>query len=136
METMTTSRRAQLHSIVRAYVEEGLIKGNLDAIPYHDEVEVRAPLCPGGSAVPLRGKKNFLEMLTKVLEAVEQVELVNSFVNEELTAATVEFHCSFKEPKVKLRVMDRFRVNKEGYITEQENFYDPRDITHPGWQQS
>jgi hypothetical protein len=25
-------------------------------------------------------------------------------------------------------------VNDVGQITEQENHFDPRDVTHPGWQ--
>ncbi len=136
METLTTNRKAQLHSIVRAYVEEGLAKGNFDAIPYHEEVELRAPLCPGGSAVPLKGKQQLREIWWKPLpDLVESCEVVDSFVNEEQTAATVEFYCYIGEPKVKLRIMDRFKINENGEITEQENFFDPRDITNPGWQQ-
>jgi hypothetical protein len=30
--------------------------------------------------------------------------------------------------------MDRFSIDESGEITAQENFFDPRDITHPGWQ--
>jgi hypothetical protein len=32
-----------------------------------------------------------------------------------------------------LRVADRFNVNEQGKITEQENHFDPRDVTNPGW---
>ncbi len=33
-----------------------------------------------------------------------------------------------------LRVIDRLQVNDEGKITSQENFFDPRDVTNPGWK--
>jgi hypothetical protein len=37
-------------------------------------------------------------------------------------------------PPATLRVADRFNVNEQGKITEQENHFDPRDVTNPGWQ--
>jgi hypothetical protein len=37
-------------------------------------------------------------------------------------------------PQARLRVADRFTVNEAGKITEQENHFDPRDVTNPGWQ--
>lgn len=134
METQTKNRKELLHQIAYNYVEEGLNKGLLETLPYHSDVELRAPLLPGGSTVPIKGRKKILETLGKVLESVESSELVDTYVNHDLTAATVEFYCNFKEPKTKLRIIDRFRINEAGQITEQENFYDPRDISHPGWQ--
>lgn len=46
------TRRAQLHTIARAYVTERLAKKNFEAIPYDDYVSLRAPLCPGGLMFP------------------------------------------------------------------------------------
>ena len=46
--TDTDARRAQLHAIARTYVTEGLGKRNFDAIPYNDNVNLRAPDCLGG----------------------------------------------------------------------------------------
>jgi hypothetical protein len=55
---MDRDRRAeQLHAIARGYVTEGFGKKNFDAIPYHEHVELRAPLCPGGVAAPLMGRE-------------------------------------------------------------------------------
>lgn len=137
METLATEKQAKLHHIMQKYVEEGLAKGNFDAIPYHDDVALRAPLCPGGSAVPLKGKEQLRNVWWPPLpDLVERCEVVDSFVNEAQTAATVEFYCYIREPNVKLRIIDRFIINEDGQITEQENFFDPRDITNPGWQQS
>ena len=32
-----------------------------------------------------------------------------------------------------LRVADRFTVSDAGRVVEQENHFDPRDLTNPGW---
>jgi hypothetical protein len=65
-----------------------------------------------------------------------QVVLLDTFVNEAATAVTVEFHCEFLlSPPCVLRVIDRFTINEAGQITEQENFYDPRDVSNPGWRE-
>jgi hypothetical protein len=130
-----SEKNAQLHNIVRKYVEEGLDKGNFDNIPYKDDVELRAPICPGGSARPLKGKEQLREIWWAPLpNLVERCEFVDSYVNESQTAATVEFYCFLREPRTKLRIIDRFSIDENGEITAQENFFDPRDITHPGWQ--
>ena len=62
------------------------------------------------------------------------VELLDSYVNESLTGVTVVFLCHIAAPRCTLRVCDRFTVDDDGRITEQENYFDPRDITNPGWQ--
>jgi hypothetical protein len=46
----------------------------------------------------------------------------------------VEFLCGIIAPACTLRIVDRFIVNDEGRISEQENFFDPRDVTNPGWR--
>jgi hypothetical protein len=46
----------------------------------------------------------------------------------------VEFLCHIRAPACTLRIIDRFKVDAMGLIVEQENFFDPRDVTHPGWQ--
>jgi len=45
-----------------------------------------------------------------------------------------EIRIGIVNPPVTLRVADRFTVNDEGRIVEQENHFDPRDVTNPGWQ--
>ena len=125
----------QLHQLARAYVLDGLGQGNFDAIPYADNVSLRAPLCPGGSAVPLIGRNNLREQWWAPLpQLVAGVEVIDTFVNRELTAVAVEFLCHIREPACTLRIIDRFKVDAVGLIVEQENFFDPRDVTHPGWQ--
>jgi hypothetical protein len=135
MTTITSSKADMLHDIARSYVERGLGGKNFDAIPYDDNVVLRAPICPGGSAVPLVGKENLRSVWWAPLPSlVGGVKVIDSFINEDKNAVAVEFHCQIINPACTLRVIDKFTVNEEGKITAQENFLDPRDITNPGWQ--
>ncbi len=135
MQTTTLSKTKMLHQIARKYVVEGLGGKNFDAIPYHEQVELRAPLCPGGSKVPLKGRENLrIQWWAPLPSLVGGVDIIDSYVNSEETAVTVEFHCHIIQPSCTLRIIDRFIINDEGQITEQENFFDPRDVTDPGWR--
>jgi len=125
----------QLHSLARAYVIDALGKGDFDAIPYSEAVTLRAPLCPGGSRVPLTGRANLREQWWAPLpQLVAGVEVLDTYVNRDLTAVTVEFLCHIRQPACTLRIIDRFKVNAAGQIIAQENFFDPRDVTNPGGQ--
>lgn len=124
----------QLHQLARGYVAS-LGSGDFDSIPYAENVELRAPLCPGGSAVPLKGRDNLKEQWWAPLpEMVSGVEVINSYVDDDSSSVVVEFMLRIDSIPCTLRVMDRFVINEEGQITSQENFFDPRDVTHPGWQ--
>lgn len=124
----------QLHQLARSYVSS-LGSGDFDSIPYAEDVELRAPLCPGGSAVPLVGRDNLREQWWAPLpEMVSSVEVIDSYVNADRSAVAVEFMLRIDSIPCTLRVMDRFIVSEEGLITSQENFFDPRDVTNPGWQ--
>jgi hypothetical protein len=124
----------QLHQLARDYVAS-LGSGSFDSIPYAENVELRAPLCPGGSAVPLIGRDNLKEQWWAPLpEMVSGVEVINSYVSENQSSVVVEFMLRIDSIPCTLRVMDRFTVSEEGRITSQENFLDPRDVTNPGWQ--
>jgi hypothetical protein len=129
------SRSETLHEIGRDYVLKGLGGKNFDAIPYHEEVGLRAPFCPGGNEKRLVGKENLREIWWAPLpNLVAGVDLIDTYVNKSETAVTVEFWCHIIQPSCTLRVVDRFVVNEHGLITEQENFLDPRDVTNPGWR--
>lgn len=58
------------------------------------------------------------------------------YVNGDLTAAVGETQVEVRTATpVRLRVADRFTVHEDGRITEQVNYFDPRDLTSPGWQE-
>ena len=131
MQTTTVSRTQMLHDIARQYVINGLRAKNFNAIPYDVNAVFRAPLCPGGSGHPLYGRENIYQLWWSPLPSlVGDVSLIDSFVNEDATAVTAEFHCEILNPSCTLRVIDRFVVNEHGKITEQENFFDPREVTN------
>ncbi len=135
MQTEIVSKSQLLHSIAINYVVKGLGGKNFDAIPYHTDVVLRAPICPGGSDNPLTGRENLRTQWWAPLPSlVGGVDVIDSYVNREETTVTVEFHCHIIQPACTLRIVDRFMINEEGEITAQENFFDPRDITNPGWK--
>jgi hypothetical protein len=130
--TSTISKTELLHKIGRDYVLKGLGKLDFDAIPYADDVTLRAPLCPGGSENPLTGKENLRTQWWAPLPSlVGGVDFIDSYVNDRKDAVTVEFHCRITNPACTLRIIDRFTINNEGQIISQENFLDPRAVTNP-----
>ena len=125
-----TKRKQELIEIAKAYVLNGLGAKNFDAIPYADEVSLRAPLNQGGSAKPIVGKENVRNTWWAPLpDLVGNVNLLDVYINSELTAVSVEFHCEILHPSCWLRIIDRFTVNDDGMIIEQENFFDPSPLS-------
>jgi len=132
MLTQVNTKSEMLEQVARDYVIRGLGQKEFDNIPYDDDVILRAPLNPGGSRVPLRGKENLrLHWWAPLPGLLKKVTLLDTYVNELHSSVAVEFHCELIEPACTLRVIDRFKVNEHGQITEQENFFDPREVTNP-----
>lgn len=126
------TRTNLLYSIAEGYVREGLGGKNFDAIPYHDAIVLRAPIHPEGSKFEMSGKAFIKENWWAPLpDLVDKTTLINTFVDKDLTAVTVEFHLYITEPACVLRIIDRFIIDDDGLITSQENFFDPREITNP-----
>ena len=118
-----SERRAELIAIASKYVNEGLGGKDFDAIPYHDQVSLRAPINPGGSLKAVVGKEVLRNSWWKPLpDLVDSVHLKDVFINEDLSAVTVEFHCDIKAPQCTLRIIDRFKVNDQGLIISQGEF--------------
>ena len=133
--TTTISKTEMLHKVARTYILKGLGEKNFDAIPYDDNVTLRAPLCAGGSNKPLTGKENLRQQWWAPMPSLlGNVRLIDTYVNDDNTAVSAEFHLDILNPPCTLRIIDRFTVNEEGKIIEQENFLDPRDLTNPGWR--
>ena len=140
MQTQTEKRQQQLRDIAETYFE-ALRQKDFAAIPYADQVTLRAPLAPGGVNQPLVGKDALhAQWWVPLVPALENVEInvLEHYLNESLTAICTEavITINVAAPPAALRVADRFTVNAAGKITEQENHFDPRDVTNPGWQNS
>ena len=133
---VTTIKKTDLlHKVARTYVLKGLGEKSFDAIPYAENVELRTPLSPGGSLNPIKGKENLKQQWWSPLPSLlGEVTLIDTFVNNTHTAVTAEFYCEIINPACTLRIVDRFTINDKGEITTQENFFDPRDVTNPGWR--
>src|SRR5262245_2930081 len=126
-------RRAQLRAVAEAYFA-ALAKKDFEAIPYDDNVSLRAPLCPGGVHTPLVGKGALRTIWWPPLVPVlGEARVLDHYINEKMTAICTEALITTVNPPVTLRVADRFTVSAEGKISEQENHFDPRDVTNPGW---
>jgi hypothetical protein len=114
--SIAAKRRAQLQAIAERYFD-ALRGKDFSAIPYDDRVTLRAPLTPNGVNQPLVGKEALRIQWWQSLEpALEGVQI------------------TVVDPPATLRVADRFTVDEDGRIVEQENHFDPRDVTNPGWQ--
>ncbi len=137
-EATIAARQRQLRKIVETYFA-ALRQQDFAAIPYADEVSLRAPLAPGGVNHPLKGKAALRAQWWGPLEpalAGAEIVVLDCYFNAALTAVCAEALITLKvvTPPATLRVADRFTVNAAGEITEQENHFDPRDVTNPGWQ--
>lgn len=133
-------RKERLQAIAEGYFE-ALRRQDFSAIPYDDNVSLRAPFGPGGVNRPLKGKAalrtQWWEPLGPALEGVE-IKVLDHYINDSQTGIITEAEITINavEPPATLRVADRFTVDEQGKIIEQENHFDPRDVTNPGWQNS
>jgi glyoxylase I family protein len=126
-EDATAKRRTVLRAAVDGWFE-ALATRDLSKARYAPDVRLRAPLAPGGVDTPLVGAEA-LAFLGAILPAIARVELLDCYYNDDLTGACAEALVTLAEPRVTLRVADRFTVDAEGRIAEQENHFDPRAAT-------
>jgi len=123
--------RATLRAATDAYFA-ALARRDFDAIPYADNVVLRAPVVPGGGANPLSGRETlrtvWWQPLVPALDGVT-VNVIDYYVNADATAVCVTAEVILPVAKATLRVADRFTVDADGRITEQENHFDPRAVT-------
>ncbi|NND06302.1 MAG: hypothetical protein HKN87_07970 [Saprospiraceae bacterium] len=125
------SRVEQLQSIAKNYVT-ALGSGNFDLIQYHDQVSLRAPLNSSGPSKPIVGKENIrVEWWAPLPQLVKGTTFIDSYFNKDLTSVAVGFNCDIAQPSCRLRILDRFRIDGDGKITHQENFFDPSPLTNP-----
>jgi steroid delta-isomerase-like uncharacterized protein len=134
-QDVAARRKTELRAVAEAYFA-ALAKKDFEAIPYDDRVSLRAPLCPGGVHTPLVGREALRTIWWPPLApALGEVKVLDHYINADLTAICSEALITTVSPPATLRVADRFTVNAAGKIIEQENYFDPRDVTNPGWQE-
>ena len=121
-----TTRRNQLIEVAEKYFES-LRKGSFETIPYNNNVTLRTPLTPGGVDEPVKGKQALHEVwwqpLVPALSGVT-IEVLDHYINEECSAIISEANITLASPAITLRVADRFTIDENGLITDQENHFD------------
>lgn len=127
-ETATNDpqRKMQLKKAAESYFD-ALKQKKFSAIPFSDDVELRAPIAPGGVHQPIKGKQAVFEQwwqpLVPALEGVS-ISIIDHYYNDMMTAIITKAEIKLAGPGIVLRVADLFKVNGEGLIMEQENHFD------------
>lgn len=130
---MSTDRKNLLEKVSETYFQ-ALKSKDFKAIPFSDNIVFRAPLTPGGVQYPIKGKQDLLDQWWKPLEpALDgiQIDVIDHFYNESLTQIITRADITIAALGVTLRVADRFMVNEDGEITEQENHFDASPMKSP-----
>jgi hypothetical protein len=127
-------RKQQIRAAVDRYFE-ALATKDFDLIPFADDVTLRAPLAPGGVHNPIRGRQEVRTTWWQPLPGLlGEVTRGPVYYDDDLTGAIAEAEVEVRlDPPVILRVADRFTIDDAGRIVDQENHFDPRDVTNPGW---
>ena len=123
---MTENRKVQLKSISETYFQ-ALRDKNFSAIPFSNNIVFRAPLAPGGSHNPIKGKQAVFEQWWKPLEpALDGIDIniIDQYYNDSLTELITKVDITIAALGITLRAADRFIINDNGEITEQENHFD------------
>ena len=127
----TEKRLLKLKEVAETYFDS-LRKQQFEAIPYDDNATLRAPLTAGGVNRPIAGKQTLYNEWWQALEPALRgvtIRILGHYIHENLEGIITEAEITLAGPNVTLRVADRFTVNENGKITEQENHFDPRAVT-------
>lgn len=127
--------KERLKEISETYFQ-ALRDKNFSAIPFSDDIILRAPLAPGGAHHPINGKTELYEKWWKPLEPAldgASVDIIDHYYNDSLTGLMTKADITIAVLGVTLRAADRFVINDKGMITEQENHFDAspmKDFIH------
>ena len=106
-------------------------KKDMSHVPWADDVVLRSPLAPGGLDTPLVGRAAVLAWFASLYPVLGAMHIIEHYFNEDLTVIASRSDVGITHPPCTLRVVDRFTVNADGKITQQENHYDPRPAMPP-----
>lgn len=118
---MTTK---DLVAVAEAYFS-GLRTKDTSRVPWHDHVVFRGPLAPGYPE-PIQGRQAVESWFSGLYPVLGEVRVIEHYINTEQTEIVTSAEVAITHPEGVLRVLDRFVVDSDGRITEQENYYDPR----------
>jgi hypothetical protein len=121
----STERQAQLIGVAEAYFH-GLRSRDVSAVPWHTDVIFRGPLAPGFPE-PLVGRDAVVSWFETLYSALGNADVLQHFLSADGSSVATHAMVTVGEGAV-LRVIDRFTVDAQGRITEQENHYDPRPV--------
>ena len=119
-------RKELLKKTAETYFES-LRQKDFFSIPFTDDIQFRAPLAPGGPHNPIKGKQMAHDLWWKPLEPALDgivIKIVDYYYNESLTELVTKADITLPVAGITLRVADRFIINEDGQITEQENHFD------------
>lgn len=123
---MERATKEQLKKVAETFFQ-ALRDKNFTAIPFSEDIVFRAPLAPGGSQYPIKGKDALYELWWKPLEPAldgSTINVVEHYYNDSLTEMVTKAEFNIAAMGATLRVADRFIINSNGEITEQENHFD------------
>jgi hypothetical protein len=136
LDDRRTDRRHDLRRAADGYIK-GLKTRTFETIPFHPDITLRAPIVPGGAHNPIHGIDEVLRVWwTPLQPLLVDVEVVihDYYYNDALNGVVLESDItltSLPQPAT-LRLADRFIIDDDGLIVDQENHFDPRDLTNPG----
>ncbi len=126
MTTMEdVARRTQLKEISETYFA-ALAKGDVNSVPWRDDIVLCSPLAPEGLEVPLRGKLAVIQWFESLYPVLGDTRVIQHYFSADLAEIATRADVGITDPPCFLRVVDRFTVDAGGWITQQENHYDPR----------
>lgn len=115
---------ANLIAVAEAYFD-GLRAKDMSHVPWHEHVRFRGPLAPGYPE-PIQGRQAVETWFSGLYAVLGEVRVIEHYINTAQTEVVTRAEVTVAQPKSVLRVLDRFVVDSNGRITEQENYYDPR----------
>jgi DinB superfamily/SnoaL-like domain len=126
---VAVDRRAALVNVAETYFQ-GLAQKDMSRVPWHPDVVFRGPLAPGAPE-PLRGSTAVRSWFEGLYPALGRVDVIEHYVGEGQRSIATRADIHTTQPPSVLRVIDRFMVDDDGLIVEQENHYDPRPALQP-----
>jgi len=118
-------RRMVLRTAVESYFS-ALSAHDVSTVRWHEDVTLTTPIAPGGPTQPLVGWTEVCAFFSAIGPAIGAVDVGTLYFSDDLRGAAVHATIEMLEPPCSLRVVDRFEVDDDGLIVQQENHFDPR----------